>query len=89
MSSITVRNIPESVKAALARRAEESGESLEAFLRRVLELESSKDPAPDQFRLRFRAILKKLAELPSLEPGEKDAWELTEEFSRHDTPAIP
>lgn len=89
MSSITVRNIPESVKAALARRAEETGESLEAYLRRILEMESSKDPAPDQAKLRFRAILKRIEELPPLEPGQKDAWELSEEFSRNDTPAVP
>ncbi len=89
MSSITVRNIPENVKAVLARRAEETGESLEAYLRRILEMESSKDPAPDQARLRFRAILKKIEELPPLEPGQKDAWELSEEFSRNDTPAVP
>lgn len=89
MSSITVRNIPESVKAALVRRAEETGESLEAFLRRILEIESSKDPAPDQWKLRFRAILKRIEELPPLEPGQKDAWELSEEFSRNDTPAVP
>ncbi|MFZ5619352.1 MAG: FitA-like ribbon-helix-helix domain-containing protein [Pseudomonadota bacterium] len=88
MSSITVRNIPESVKAALARRAEETGESLEAYLRRILEMESSKDPAPDQAKLRFRAILKRIEELPPLEPGQKDAWELSEEFSRNDTPAV-
>lgn len=89
MSSITVRNIPESVKAALVRRAEETGESLEAFLRRVLELESSKDPEPDQFKLRFRAILKRFEALPPLEPGQKDAWELSEEFGRNDTLAVP
>ena len=89
MSSITVRNIPESVKAALVRRAEESGESLEAFLRRVLERESGKEPAPDQMKLRFRAILKRIGDLPPLEPGQKDAPELSEEFSRNDTPAVP
>ena len=89
MSSITVRNIPESVKAALVRRAEASGESLEAFLRRLLENESAKDPAPDQWKVRFRAILKRIGDLPPLEPGQKDAPELSEEFSRNDTPAVP
>lgn len=89
MSSITIRNIPESVKAALVRRAEETGESLEAFLRRVLETESSRDPAPDQMKMRFRSILKRIDQLPPLEPGQRDAWELSEDLSRNDTPAAP
>ena len=86
MSSITVRNIPESVKAALARRAEESGESLEAFLRRLLQAEASSAPAKADWKEFIAGIRARVDALPPLEPGEMDAWEHSEEFARRDPP---
>ncbi len=89
MSSITVRNIPEGVKAALVKKARRSGESLEAFLRRLLEREAENRFERDELRRKFDAILERIDNLPPLKPGEKDAWELTEEFSKNDSPALP
>jgi len=89
MSSITIRNIPEPVKDGLVRRAKASGESLEAFLRRLLEREARNRYDRDALRRKFDAILERIDNLPPLKPGEKDAWELTEEFSKNDSPALP
>lgn len=86
MSSITVRNIPESVKAALVRRAEESGESLEAFLRRVLQTEAANVAAKPDWTEFVAGIRARAEALPPLEPGDIDAWEHSEELARRDTP---
>ncbi len=86
MSSITVRNIPESVKAALARRAEETGESLEAFLRRILQAEATTVSAKPNWKEFVAGIRTRVESLPPLEPGDIDAWEHSEEFARRDTP---
>jgi len=88
MSSITVRNVPERVKDGLVRRAKASGESLEAFLRRLLEREAKSRYDQDELRRKFDAILERIDNSPPLKPGEKDAWELTEEFSKTDSPAL-
>ena len=88
MSSITVRNLPEGVKEGLVVRAKEAGESLEGFLRRLLETEAAKEPA-DARRLQVREVLRRIDALPPLPPGEKDAPELSDEFAASDVPAIP
>lgn len=89
MASITVRNVPEAVKEGLVRRAKATGESLEAFLRRVLEAEANSSDDTEELRREFGAILDRIDQLPPLPPGEKDAWELTEELGKLDSPALP
>ncbi len=51
MSSITIRNLPAGVKENLARRAKEGGESLEAYVRRMLDAATTESPKSN--RLRF------------------------------------
>ena len=89
MSSITVRNVPERIKVGLAQKAKASGESLEAFLRRVFEQEANRPNESDKMRDRLAAILARADQLPPLTAGQKDAWELSEELSRRDAPALP
>lgn len=89
MTSITVRNVPDRVKASLAQRAKSSGESLEAFLRRLLEREASQPDPTDDMKDRLTAILARADRMPPLAPGQKDAWQLSEELSLSDAPAMP
>lgn len=89
MSSITVRNMPERGKNGLDRRARATGESLEAFLRRLLEAEAGREENLKDIERQFAAILDRVDRLPPLTKGQKGAWELTEEFSARDLPAAP
>lgn len=80
MSSITVRNLSDDVKAALKKRAKASGESLEAFLRRILQAEAAK---PVRGEKDWAALIDEIREqvkaLPPLKPGEKELQEIIEE----------
>jgi plasmid stability protein len=79
MSSVTVRNLPEGVKENLALRAKQAGESLEGFLRRLLQTEAAKTDATEDWPSRIRRLVEEAKSLPPLKPGEKDFWEIIEE----------
>lgn len=81
MSSITVRNIPESVKAALVRRAEEQGESLEAFLRRLLQAEATQATVRPDWKDFVASIRARVEALPPAEAGDPDAIGHREEMA--------
>jgi plasmid stability protein len=79
MSSITIRNVPDSVKSKLADRAEASGESLEAHIRRTLAKEAGETTGETWADL-IRRLAKEASELP---PSEEEGFDFDRLYLRN------